>query len=87
MDFLNSSSSCELRLGDKEDAMVNLTRFCFLSCVIVDADKSCCHADNKRGNRRTKATSSYVDLVGLKVFSSVELSKRDRQLLRTRSKS
>jgi hypothetical protein len=44
--------------------------------VIVDvAEKSCCDADNERSDERTKATSSHVDLVGLKVFSSVELSR------------
>jgi hypothetical protein len=48
----------------------------FVSCrVIVDAGKSCCHADNEWSNERTKAMSSYVDVVGLKVFSSVELSR------------
>ena len=36
---------------------------------VVVADKSCCDADNERSDERTKATSSYVDLVGLKVFS------------------
>jgi hypothetical protein len=45
--------------------------FCLV--VIVDANKSCCDAGNKRSDERTKDTSSYVDLVGLKVFSSVEL--------------
>jgi hypothetical protein len=35
----------------------------------------CCHADNERSDKQTKATSFYVDLVGLKVFSSVELSR------------
>ena len=43
--------------------------------VVVVADKSCCDADNERSDERTKATSSYVDLVGLKVFSLVELSR------------
>ncbi len=44
--------------------------------MMVDvAEKSCCDADNERSDERTKATSSYVDLVGLKVFSSVELSR------------
>jgi hypothetical protein len=48
----------------------------FVSCrMIVDAGKSCCHADNERSDERTKAKRSYVDLVGLKVFSSVELSR------------
>ena len=73
MDFLSFSSSGELRSGDREDAMVDRKRFCFFTCVIVVADKSCCLADNDRSDERTKATSSYVDLVGLKVFSSVEL--------------
>jgi hypothetical protein len=43
--------------------------------VVVVADKSCCDADNERSDKPTKATSSYVDLVGLKVFSLVELSR------------
>jgi hypothetical protein len=42
---------------------------------VVVAEKSCCDADNERSNKRTKATNSHVDLVGLKVFSSVELSR------------
>jgi hypothetical protein len=43
--------------------------------LLAVAEKSCCDADNERSDERTKATSSYVDLVGLKVFSSVELSR------------
>jgi hypothetical protein len=46
-----------------------------LAVVVVVAEKSCCDADNERSDERTKATSSHVDLVGLKVFSSVELSR------------
>jgi hypothetical protein len=46
-----------------------------LVVVVVVAEKSCCDADNERSDERTKATSSHVDLVGLKVFSSVELSR------------
>jgi hypothetical protein len=42
---------------------------------VVVAKKSCCDADNERSDERTKARSSHVDLVGLKVFSSVELSR------------
>jgi hypothetical protein len=45
----------------------------FIVVVVVVADKSCCDANNERSDERTKATSSYVDLVGLKVFSLVEL--------------
>jgi hypothetical protein len=55
----------------------------FSSCPYCSTDKCCCcfvvvlccHADKERSDERTKATSSYVDLVGLKVFSSVELSR------------
>ena len=44
--------------------------------MMVDvAEKSCCDADNERSDERTKATSSYVDLVGLKFFSLVEVSR------------
>jgi hypothetical protein len=32
--------------------------------VVVVAKKCCCHADNEWSDERTKATSSYVDLVG-----------------------
>jgi hypothetical protein len=49
--------------------------FVVVVVVVVVADKSCCDADNERSDERTKATSSYVDLVGLKVFSLVELSR------------
>jgi hypothetical protein len=46
-----------------------------LAVVVVVAEKSCCDADSERSDERTKVTSSHVDLVGLKVFSSVELSR------------
>jgi hypothetical protein len=49
-------------------------------CFVVVAEKCCCHADNERSDERTKATSSYVNLVGLKVFSSVELSRTSQNL-------
>jgi hypothetical protein len=56
------------------DTMVDQTSFSFLVIIVV-AKKCCCNANNEWSNEQTKAMSSYVDLVGLKVFRSVELSR------------
>jgi hypothetical protein len=75
MDFFRSSSSGELRLGDREETPWSIGQG-FVSCrdynIVVVAEKKCCwDADRERSDERTKATSSYVELVGLKVFSSL----------------
>jgi hypothetical protein len=48
--------------------------------VIVVAEKCCCLAHNERKDVRTKATNSYVHLVELKLFSSIELLELCRTL-------
>jgi hypothetical protein len=52
-----------------------------LLAVVVVAEKSCCDADNDWSDKRTKARSSHEDLVELKVISSVELSRTEKNLV------